>query len=100
MPIKHRQNKKRKEEQGMNLLERCKTTLRLWMIPRLLGRSFSLLVLAPGNEALPLLPPGTTLQFKIYCEPGHVLLPTMILNQAPWRLRKDKSEYLLTFLFD
>lgn len=84
----------------MKFLERCKTRLRLWLIPRLLGRSFSFLVLAPGNEALPLLPPGTTIQFKIYCEPGHVLLPAMILNKAPWRLRKDKSEYLLTFLSD
>lgn len=84
----------------MNLLERVKTTLRLWLIPRLLGRSFSILVLAPENEALPLLPPGTTVQFKIFCKPGHVLLPTMILNQAPWRARKDKSEYLLTFLSD
>lgn len=83
----------------MNFLERCKTSLRLWLIPRLLGHSFSLLVLAPGKEALPLLPAGTTIQIKIYCKPGHVLLPTMILNKAPWRLRKDKSEYLLTFLY-
>lgn len=84
----------------MNRLERCKTALRLWLIPRLLGRSFSLLVLAPGKEALPILPPGATIQIKIFCKPGHVLLPSMVLNQAPWSGRKDKSEYLLTFLSD
>ena len=82
----------------MTFWTRCKTSLRLWLIPRLLGRTFSLCILAPGNEELPLLPAGSTMKFKIFTTPGHVMLPLMILNQAFYRRKSDKTEYLFTFL--
>lgn len=84
----------------MKLLEQWNTKLRLWLLPQLLGRTFGLIVLAPHNEEPPVLPSGTTLNIKVYCEPEPVLLPVMILNQAPWLPKDCGDEYLLTFMSD